>query len=132
MLMLSITSMTDTRVLAEEKTENLTEELTNSLLFDHAKNQFKLNDSVEGFELFLFHKLCLSADEVMKCGNGARTVWKTPSVTFNLYTKTKTLLVQGKAMDHTRDILFQTIQADQSQNPAESPDDTNNTRSFHH
>ena len=121
--MLSV--MADARVLAEE--ENLTEELTSSLLFDNAKNQFKWNDSVERFELFLFDKFRLSADEVTKSVNGKCTVWKTPSVTFNLYTKTKTLLVQGKAMDHTRDALLQTIQADINQNPAESPDETNNT-----
>ena len=38
-------------------------------------------------------------------------VWKTLSVTFNLSTKTKTLLVQGKAVDYTQDLLLQTIQA---------------------
>ena len=63
-----------------------------------------------------------------KPSNPTCTVWKTPSVTFILYTKTKTLLVQGKAMDHTRDLLLQTIQADKNQNSAESPDETNNTR----
>lgn len=119
--------MKDARVLAVEETENSTEEPTNSLLFDNAKNQFKWNDSVERFELFLFHKLRLSADEVTKSGNGTSTVWKTPSVTFKLYTKTKTLLVQGKAVDHTRNALLQTIQADKNQNPVESPDQTNNT-----
>ena len=48
-------------------------------------------------------------------------------VTFKLNTKTKTLLVQGKAVDHTRDVLLQTIQADKNQIPVESPDQTNNT-----
>ena len=52
------------------RNQNSTEELTNLLLFDNAKNQFKWNESVERFELFLFHKLCLSADEVTKSGNG--------------------------------------------------------------
>ena len=79
----------------------LAEEVTNSLLFDNAKNQFKWNDSVECFTLFLFHKLRFSADKVTKSGNGTSTVWKTPSVSFKLYTKTTTLLVQGKAVDHT-------------------------------
>ena len=112
--------MTDAHVLAEE--------VTNSLLFDNAKNQFKWNDSVECFTLFLFHKLRLSADKVTKSGNGTSTVWKTPSVSFKLYTKTTTLLIQGKAVDHTRDVLLQTIQADKNQNPVESPDcETNNT-----
>ena len=92
------------RVLAKEETENSTEELpvTNSLLFDNAKNQFKWNDSVEHFELLLFHKLRLSADKVTKSGNGTSTVWKTPSVTFKLYSKTKSLLVQVKTVDYTQ------------------------------
>ncbi|KAL9967043.1 hypothetical protein ACROYT_G025200 [Oculina patagonica] len=55
------------------------------------------------------------------------TVWKTPSVTFNLYSKTKTLLVQGKAVDYTRVFLFRISQAVQNQSSAESPDETNNT-----
>ena len=37
---------------------------------------------MERFELFLYHKLRLSADEVTKSSNGTCTVWKTPSVTF--------------------------------------------------
>ena len=122
-----LASMTDAHVLVEEETENSTEELTNLLLFNNAKNQFKWNGLVERFELFLFHKLRLLADKVTKSSNRTCTVWKTPSVTFNLYMKTKTLLLQGKAKDHTRDLLIQTIQADKNQNPAESPDETNNT-----
>ena len=46
-----------------------------------------------------------------KSNNGTSAVWKTPRVTFNLYTKSKTLLAQGKAMEYTRDLLLQTIQA---------------------
>ena len=36
-------------------------------------------------------------------------VWKTPNVTFNFYLKTKTLQVQGKAVDPIREILFQSL-----------------------
>ena len=36
-------------------------------------------------------------------------VWKTPNVTFNFYSKTKTLQVQGKAVDPIREILFQSL-----------------------
>ena len=120
--------MVDARVLAEveEESENSTEELTNSLLFVNAKNQFKWNGSVELFESFLHQNLGLSADVVTKSSNGTCTVWKTPSVTFNLYTKTKTLLVQGKAVDYTRDLLLQTIQAVINQSSAESPGEANN------
>ena len=39
--------------------------------------------------------------------------------------KTKTLLMQGKAVDYTRDLLLETIQAVKNQNSAESPDKTN-------
>ena len=53
-------------------------------------------------------------------------MWKTPSVTFNIYIKTKTLLVQGKVVDSTRDLLIQTIQADKNQNSVEAPDETSN------
>ena len=118
----------DARVLVEveEESEEATKEPTNSLPFVNAKNQFKWNGSVELFESFLHQKLGLLADDVTKSSNGTCTVWKTPSVTFNLYAKTKTLLVQGKAMDYTRDLLLQTIQAVNNQNSAESPDGTNN------
>jgi len=78
-------------------------------VFVNAKIQFKWNGSVERFESFLHQKLGLSADDVTKASNGACTVWKTPCVTFNLYTKTKTLLAQRKAADYTRDLLLQTI-----------------------
>ena len=125
----------------EQESENATEELTNWLLFVNAKNQFKWNGSVELFESFSHQNLGLSADVVTKSSNGTcsvrllrllipelrndppfvgedseaahavLTVWKTPRVTFNLYTKTKTLPIQGKAVDYTRDLLLQTIQA---------------------
>lgn len=36
-------------------------------------------------------------------------VWKTPNVTFNLYFKTKTLQVQDKAVEHTRNLLLQSL-----------------------
>ena len=119
--------MADARVLAEveEESKNATEELCNSLLTVNAKNQFKWNGSVELFESVLHQNLGLSADVVTKFSNGTCTVWKAPSVTFNLYTKTKTLLVQGKAVDYTRDLLLQTIQAANNPSSAESPDETN-------
>ena len=72
---------------------------------------------------FYIKKLGLSADDVTTSSNGTCTVWKTPSVTFNLYIKTKTLLVQGKAVDSTRDLLLQTMQADKNQNSVEAPDE---------
>ena len=120
--------MADARVLVEEETEcaieeYATEEPTTSLLSINAKNQFKWNGSVELFESFLYQKFGLLADDVARSNNGTCTVWKTPSVTFNLYA-TKTLLVQGKAVDYTRDLLLRTIQAVQNQNSAESPDET--------
>ena len=118
--------MADARVLVEEETENTTEELTDSLLSINGKNQFKWNGSAELLESFLYKKLGLSADDVTTSSNGTCTVWKTPSVTFNLYIKTKTLLVQGKAVDSTRDLLLQTIQADKNQTSVEAPDETNN------
>lgn len=39
----------------------------------------------------------------------ARMVWKTPNVTLNLYFKTKTLQVQDKAVEHTRNLLLQSL-----------------------
>ena len=39
--------MADTRVLVEEETENVTGELTDSLLSINGKNQFKWNGSTE-------------------------------------------------------------------------------------
>ena len=36
-------------------------------------------------------------------------VWKTCNVTFTFYLKTKTLQVQGKAIDPIREILFQSL-----------------------
>ena len=101
--------MADTRVLVEEETENAIEELTNSLLFNSAKNQFKCNGSVELFESFLYQTLGLSINDATKSGNGTCTVWKTSSVTFNLYRKTRTLLIQGKAVDYRGDLLLQII-----------------------
>ena len=80
----------------------------------------------ELLESFLYKKLGLSADDVTTSSNGTCTVWKTPSVTFNLYIKTKTLLVQGKAVDSTRDLLLQTIEADKNQNSVKAPDEINN------
>ena len=118
--------MADARVLVEEETENATEELTDSLLSINGKNQFKWNGSAELLESFLYKKFGLSADDVATSSNGTCTVWITPSVTFNLNTKTKTLLVQGKAVDFTRDLLLQTIQADKNQNSVEAPDEINN------
>ena len=38
-------------------------------------------------------------DVQSKANNGTCMVWKTPNVTFNFYLKTKTLQVQGKAVD---------------------------------
>ena len=45
-------------------------------------------------------------------------------VLFSIFTRRSSRT--RKAMDHTRDVLLQSIQADQNQNPAESPDETNN------
>ena len=120
--------MADTPIL--EETENATEELTNSLLFNSAKNQFKCNGSVELFESFLYQTLGLSANDVTKSGNETCTVWRTSSVIFNLYTKTKTLLIQGKAVDYTGDLLLQTIQAVKNQNSAESLDESSRCRTY--
>ena len=65
-------------------------------------------------------ELRLSADDVTKSSNGTCTV-RIQSVIFNLYRKTKTLLVQGKAVDCSQDLLPQpTIQALNDQNSAKS------------
>ena len=59
-----------------------------------------------------------SADILSKTSNGTCTVWKTANVTFNLYSKTKTLLFQGKAVpvqstrNSLRQICEETIQLD--------------------
>ena len=58
---------------------------------------------------FYIKKFGLSADVVTKSSNGTCSMWKTSSVTFNLSTKTKTLPVQGKGKDYTRDLLLQTV-----------------------
>ena len=76
----------------------------NFLIFNSTKNQFKWTGSVEEFESFMFQRLGLSTAELQtKCYSGTCVVWKTPNVTFNLYAKTKTLQVQGKAIavEHT-------------------------------
>jgi len=80
------------------------------LVFNSDRNQFKWTGSVEQFESFMLHRLNVSQEDVQsKANNGTCMVWKTPNVTFNFYLKTKTLEVQGKAVDSIREILFQSL-----------------------
>ena len=84
--------------------------MDNFLVFNIDKNQFKWTGSVEQFESSMLQRLNLSMEDVQsKSNNGACVVWKTPSATFNFYLKTKTLQVQGKAEEHTRQILLYSL-----------------------
>ena len=84
--------------------------MDNFLVFNIDKNQFKWTGSVEQFESSMLQRLNLSMEDVQsKSNNGACVVWKTPSATFNFYLKTKTLKVQGKAEEHTRQILLHSL-----------------------
>ena len=70
------------------------------LVFNSDRNQFKWTGSVEQFESYMIQRLNVSKEDVQSKGNnGTCMVWKTPNVTFNFYLKTKTLKVQGKAVD---------------------------------
>ena len=80
------------------------------LVFNSDRNQFKWTGSVEQFETYMIQRLNVSKEDVQSKGNnGTCMVWKTPNVTFNFYLKTKTLQVQGKAVDPIREILFQSL-----------------------
>ena len=80
------------------------------LVFNSDRNQFKWTGSVEQFESYMIQRLNVSKEDVQSKGNnGTCMVWKTPNVTFNFYLKTKTLKVQGKAVDPIREILFQSL-----------------------
>ena len=99
--------------------ETTTYVLAESLLFNRSKNQFSWSGSPENFESFMLRKLGFSsADILSKTSNGTCTVWKTANVTFNLYSKSKTLLVQGKAVhvqsmrNSLRQFCEETIQLD--------------------
>ena len=67
----------------------------------------------------------LLTNGITKSDNGTCTGRKTTSVTFNLYTTTKTPLIQGKVVEYTRDLLLQNIQAVKNRNSAKSADETN-------
>ena len=102
-----------------ETEETTTYELAESPLFNRSKNKFSWSGSPENFESFMLRKLGFSsADILSKTSNGTCTVWKTANVTFNLYSKTKTLLFQGKAVpvqstrNSLRQICEETIQLD--------------------
>ena len=74
-------------------------ELAESLLFNLSKNQFTWSGSPQNFESSMLRKLGFSSPDILsKTSNGACTVWKTANVTFNLYSKIKTLLVKGKVV----------------------------------
>ena len=74
-------------------------ELAESLLFNLRKNQFTWSGSPHNFESFMLRKLGFSSPDILsKTSNGTCTVWKTANVTFNLYSKSKTLLVKGKVV----------------------------------
>ena len=80
------------------------------LVFNSHRNQFKWTGSVEQFESYMIQRLNVSKEDIQsKCNNGTCMVWMTPNVTFNFYLKTKTLQVQGKAVDPIREILFQSL-----------------------
>ena len=80
------------------------------LLFNSHRNQFKWTGSVEQFESYMIQRLNVSKEDIQsKCNNGTCMVWMTPNVTFNFYVKTKTLQVQGKAVDPIREIIFQSL-----------------------
>ena len=58
----------------------------------------------------MFQRLNVTKEDVQsRANNGTCMVWKTPNVAFNFYLKTKTLQVQGKAVDPIREILFQSL-----------------------
>ena len=74
-------------------------ELAESLLFNLSKNQFTWSGSPQNFESSMLRKLGFSSPDILsKTSNGACTAWKTANVTFNLYSKIKTLLVKGKVV----------------------------------
>ena len=84
--------------------------LDNFLVFNSGKNQFKWTGSVQQLESFIFQTLNISQEHAQsKANNGTCVVWKTPNATFNFYLKTKTLQVQGKAVETIRNTLLQSL-----------------------
>ena len=76
----------------------LESKLDTFLSFDETKNQFKWNGSIVQLSQFISRRLEIPVDKELfqKSNNGSCSVLKTATKTFNFWSKSKTLQVQGK------------------------------------
>ena len=77
------------------------------LSFDETKNQFKWNGSIAQLSQFISRRLEIPVDKELfqKSNNGSCSVLKTATVTFNFWSKSKTLQVQGKLTEEMKSSL---------------------------
>ena len=82
----------------------LESKLDKFLSFDETKNQFKWNGSIAQLSQFISRRLEIPVDKELfqKSNNGSCSVLKTATVTFNFWSKSKTLQVQGKLTEEMK------------------------------
>ena len=85
----------------------LESKLNKFLSFDETKNQFKWNGSIAQLSQFISRRLEIPVDKELfqNPNNGSCSVLKTATVTFNFWSKSKTLQVQGKLTEEMKSSL---------------------------
>ena len=81
--------------------------LDKSLSFDETKNQFKWYGSIAQLSQFISRRLEIPVDKELfqKSNNGSCSILKTATVTFNFWSKSNTLQVQGKSTEEIKSSL---------------------------